>query len=41
MLIEVVLNKTKSTLDELIKIAIMAGTNSVIDLRKAIFCREN
>lgn len=41
MLIEVVLNKTKSTLGELIKIAIMAGTNSVIDLRKAIFCREN
>lgn len=40
MLIEVALNKSRSTLDELVEMAIMAGTNCVINLRKALFCKD-
>lgn len=41
MLIEVALNRSRSTLDELVEIAITAGTKSVVDLRKAVFCKDN
>ena len=40
MLIEVALNRSRSTLDELVEMAIMAGTNCVINLRKALFCKD-
>lgn len=40
MLIEVALNRSRFTLDELVEKAIMAGTKSVVDLRKVVFCKE-
>lgn len=40
MLIEVALNRSRSSLDELVEMAIMAGTNCVINLRKALFCKD-
>ena len=40
MLIEVALNRSRSTLDDLVEMAIMAGTNCVINLRKALFCKD-
>ena len=40
MLIEAALNRSRSTLDELVEMAIMAGTNCVINLRKALFCKD-
>ena len=40
MLIEVALNRSRSTLDELVEMAITAGTNCVINLRKALFCKD-
>ena len=40
MLIEVALNRSRSTLDELVEMEIMAGTNCVINLRKALFCKD-
>lgn len=40
MLIEVALNRSRSSLDELVERAIMAGTNCVINLRKALFCKD-
>lgn len=40
MLIEVALNRSRFTLDELVEMAIMAGTNCVINLRKALFCKD-
>lgn len=40
MLIEVALNRSRSTLDELVEMAIMAGTNCVINLRKTLFCKD-
>lgn len=40
MLIEVALNRSRFTLDELVEMAIMTGTNCVINLRKALFCKD-
>lgn len=40
MLIEVALNRSRSSLDELVEMAIMAGKNCVINLRKALFCKD-
>ena len=40
MLIEVALNRSRSSLYELVEMAIMAGTNCVINLRKALFCKD-
>ena len=40
MLIEVALNRSRSSLDELVEMAIMAGINCVINLRKTLFCKD-